>query len=469
MEDWTEKYRPKSLDEVIGNERSVSALRSWANSWRSAVPKKRAVILSGKAGTGKTSSALALANDFGWTTIELNASDARNAGRIKRVATFGAVNETFDDSGRFISSKVGGKKLIVLDEADSLYERSERGGQEDFGDRGGKKAIVDTIKVSCQPIILIVNDYYSLIKGGGDSLKDLCILLRYYPVRLNQIVDFLRRICRDEGISVEPRVLQTLADRCKGDVRSAINDLQSISLNKTSLDIGSLDSLGYRDRDKIIFDAIREVFKTRNIQSIREKISTIDETPDSLALWIAENLPREYIAVDDLLHGYEALSKADVFLGRVGKTQNYRLWSYASDIMTGGVAVSKTHEYSNDKYQFPSWLSTMKKYKSTRVLKKSVLTKIGDFCDNSEQKSKEYVLPTFQLVFQNNIPFACSMKNKLKFTEPEVRFLLGEKNLHKLKRIMQACETVAEDTKTIKVTPTDKSEGKKEQMQQRLF
>ena len=176
MEDWTEKYRPKTLDEIVGNERAISELREWANSWNSGNPKKRAVILSGKPGTGKTSSALALANDYRWTIIELNTSDARNATKIKNVATYGALNETFSSDGNFVSSREGGRKLIILDEADNLYERIEGGANKednDLSDKGGKKAIIDTIKVTSQPIILIVNDYYGLIKGTGESLKQM--------------------------------------------------------------------------------------------------------------------------------------------------------------------------------------------------------------------------------------------------------------------------------------------------------
>jgi len=170
MNDWTEKYRPKTLDEVVGNERALNALRQWANSWKTGKPKKRAVILAGKPGIGKTSSALALANEYGWTPIELNTSDARNAVKIKKVATSGAVNETFTDDGRFISSQTGGRKLIILDEADNLYEKTtgSNQGSEDLSDRGGKKAIIDTIKITNQPIILIVNDYYKLIRGAWE-------------------------------------------------------------------------------------------------------------------------------------------------------------------------------------------------------------------------------------------------------------------------------------------------------------
>lgn len=143
MEDWTEKYRPENLGEIVGNKRAVLDLRGWADAWGKGIPKKRAVILSGKPGIGKTSCAHALAKDYGWSVIELNTSDARNAEKIKNVATAGATNETFDNHGQFVSSQDGGRKLIILDEADNLYERTKsmNNTKIDLSDRGGKRPL----------------------------------------------------------------------------------------------------------------------------------------------------------------------------------------------------------------------------------------------------------------------------------------------------------------------------------------
>jgi replication factor C large subunit len=469
MGDWTEKYRPKTLDEVVGNEKALIELRKWASSWNKGIPKQRAVILSGKPGTGKTSAAIALANDFGWTSIELNTSDARNASKIKSVATFGAINETFTDDGNFVSSLDGGRKLIILDEADNLYERAGNSNvlDNDLSDRGGKKAIVDTIKVTNQPIILIVNDYYNLIKGSGDVLKSLCKLIRFYDPYPSTIISLLKRICLNEGINVDQKVLKSIADRSKGDIRSAVNDLQSISVNRDIVDSRSLGVLGYRDREKDIFTALREIFKTKNIQVIRESVTHLDVDPMLQILWLNENLPREYLDTNDLVQGYEALSKADVFLGRTKKSQNYTLWSYACDLMNGGVAVAKTHNYPNDSYRFPTWLRSKKDIRSKVDMKDVISEKISTTAHSSNRKTRDNILTYFTSSFRNDTGFAIQMKNKYDLSENEIEFLLGKSHSHKLKEILAGAQL--EQIQPLKEEKTEESEEEKENIQQSLF
>ncbi|KYK21794.1 hypothetical protein AYK25_07850 [Thermoplasmatales archaeon SM1-50] len=467
MEDWTEKYRPKTLRGIVGNERALSVLRSWAGRWNQGkIPEKRAAILSGKPGTGKTSSALALAADLGWTVLELNASDARNETTIKRVATAGAINETFNISGGFTLSRKGGRKLIILDEADNLYEKLDRSeADSSLGDRGGKKAIIDTIKITKQPIILIVNDLYALTKGGGEMLKNLCIVIQFYEVNPFHIVELLKRICREEDIVADMRVLKTIADRSKGDARSAVNDLQSLCLNRKQLSIEDIDVLGYRDHETIIFDALREVFKTKNLQISRDCLRNTDIQPEMLLLWISENLPREYLDIDDFVRGYDAVSKADVFFGRVNKKRTYELWSYACDLMSGGVSVAKTHSYGNTRYSFPSWIKEMKNSQSTRILREGVVKKISKPTHTSDRKTIDAILPYFQSLFRNNSQFACKMIKVMDFSENEVKYLLGEKYLHRMKDIVQCAEKIDEKQREIQVEPVEKKGKQKEKEQ----
>jgi len=142
---WTEKYRPKRLSQIIGNEKAIQEIKRWARLWLSGVPKKRALILYGPPGVGKTSAALALANKMGWRVMELNASDIRNQENIKKVSG-ATLYESFSDEGEMTLVRKGQRTLLIFDEADNLYER--KGGTEEeaeYRDTGGKEEIVKTV------------------------------------------------------------------------------------------------------------------------------------------------------------------------------------------------------------------------------------------------------------------------------------------------------------------------------------
>ncbi|MGQ9583667.1 MAG: replication factor C large subunit, partial [Thermoplasmatota archaeon] len=439
---WAERYRPRSLREVVGNPRAVAELRKWAEEWEHGHPKKRAAILVGPPGTGKTSAALALAADMGWGVLELNASDARNYAEIRRVALTGAIHDTFTDEGRYISARAGGRKLVILDEADSLYEQAARigvvkreggaGGSppllatKDMGDRGGKRAIVETVLSTRQPVLLIVNDAYALTRGGGEALKGLCQTIRFDRLNRHVIQGALKRICEAEGVAASGDALEELSVRARGDLRAAINDLQSLCEGAGALRLESVRALGERDERSRIFDAMVEILKGTSIERARAAMRRVDEPPEFVLLWVDENLPLEYRAPEDLAAGYDALSRADVFLGRAQRLQLYGLWAYASDMMSAGVALAKRRRYTGfNKYRFPMWLVKRSRAMAGRRVESETLGRLASHAHLSTYEARHQMLPLFRRLFESDRGFALEMIRRLRLEEEHVAYILG--------------------------------------------
>lgn len=416
---WVEKYRPRRFREVIGNNQAINEIIRWAEEWEKGVPKYKALALVGKPGCGKTTVAKVLAEEMGWGVIELNASDVRNEQRIKEIALRGAIYETFTDTGEFISTKKGGRKLIIFDEADNLYE-----GVKD-GDRGGKKAIVETIKNTKQPIILIGNDYYSIFSGTwGKALKSLVKIVKFRALTRSQIMKILRRICSAEGIKCQDEVLSYIAGKSGGDLRAAINDLQAIAEGKKIVTFEDVKALGYRDTKNEIYKSTLVLLHTEEFWEAKRAISNLDETPDYVMMWIEENMPLEYQKPEDLVRGYEYISKADVYLGRVMRRQQYSLWSYAMDMIAAvSVAKEKKYEKHPRKYNFPSWLLYMNRSREIRNIRNSLGMKIGRIYHTSMKDVLENILPDFSVIYDNDEKFRNFYTSLLHFDENEISYL----------------------------------------------
>ena len=347
--EWAEKYRPRTLKEVLGNKKAVQDLQTWAEEWLSGIPEKRAVVLHGPAGIGKTSSAHALARDLGWEVIELNASDQRTAGVIEKIAGSAASMDTF----------FGGKRLIILDEADNIHGTS---------DRGGMRAIAGIIKTTLQPIVLIANDVYGLTP----TIRNLCLEIKFGSIQSRSMVPSLKKVCESEGILCSLDAIQQIAENAGGDFRSAMNDLQAVANGREVLEIEDISTSG-RDVKENIFKAMQKIFKSTDCKKALEISRDLDESPEDLVHWIDENLPIQYASKDndlgDIRTGFSYLSKADLYLGRVRKRQNYRMWRYASMLMVCGAVISKTKSYPGFiKYQQPSLWKRLGQTRSKRDL-----------------------------------------------------------------------------------------------------
>ena len=200
---WIEKYRPKTLDDVVGQDNIVERLKAYVKTKN--VPH---LIFAGPAGTGKTTSALALARElFGEETWkqnfnELNASDERGIGivrgKIKDFARTAPIGET-----QF--------KIIFLDEADSLTTDAQ----------AALRRTIEKYTHICR-FILSVNYSSKII----EPIQSRCAVFRFKPIKAEDIKKYMRKIASKENLEITPDGLETLIFISRGDMRKAINILQ---------------------------------------------------------------------------------------------------------------------------------------------------------------------------------------------------------------------------------------------------
>ncbi len=450
--DWTERYRPKGLEDVAGNAKAKKELLAWAKSWESgAPPKNKAIILVGKPGVGKTTSALALARDMGWEALEMNASDDRNKDAIRGFIGRSAVDDTFSADGEFIPYKSGKRTLLILDEADNVF------GNED---RGGIVEIKKTVEKTQQPMILIVNDYYGL-KNRSKDLSQMLKKIDFGAVSTKDIVKLLNDICEEEGINSDYFVLKALAERSEGDVRSALRDLQTVAAGRDKLERDHLEVLGYRNREAEIFPTIRKILHDNDPLEARESIRELDEEPRNFITWIDENLPREYKNPIELSDGFDYLSRADLFLGRVIGSSYYRFWAYSNDLMTAGVCSAKVgHHRGFNKYAFPVWIRKMFSSKGRRSIINMLSYKIAVNTHTTSVRAKNDILPYFSVLFSNDEEFRRKMVKEIKIRPEEAAYLLDTSIAAAVVRDLY---TEQKEEKIVTVRE-DKPEEKKEEL-----
>ena len=417
--DWTEKYRPKTLSGVVGNPKAVADLTAWARQWNSGIPKQRAVVLMGSPGVGKTTSAEALAADMGWDIIEMNSSDQRTGDAIRENALRGASSNTFGEDGSFLSVRDGKRKLIVLDEADSLFGNS---------DRGAMPVIVELIRTTLQPVMLIVNDFYELSRKSS-AIKSETLQITFQRPTTVSIVKALRNICANEGIDAEDGVLKRIAENSNGDVRAAVRDLESISAGRGEITMEHTEELSNRIVRKSIYDLMYATFRKYDPMGARKLMNDIDEEPRTVLAWVDENLPYEYRDTGDLVRGYEKLSRADIFLGRVTRRQYYGFWSYAGDMMIAGVASARrTNNFARDRIRFPTYLSKLSRTKGIRATKAALCQKLADYTHNSTKRVSQDILDPVKTIFASDPEFRAALTHEADLDEDDVGFLLGAKS-----------------------------------------
>lgn len=207
MQKWIEKYRPTTLNDIVGQDKIIQRLQEKVNNGGNISD----LIFRGRAGTGKTTTAKALAHDlFGdnWKMAfsETNASNDRGIEIIRK--------KIIPSTKCMALIKVP-FKIIFFDEADGITLEAQ-----------------DCLRVPMEKTpnvrwILSCNNISKIIP----EIKSRCTVYHFQPIDKADIVRRLQHIAEKESLTVDMKQLEMIAEVCGGDLRKAINDLQ---MNNTS-------------------------------------------------------------------------------------------------------------------------------------------------------------------------------------------------------------------------------------------
>jgi replication factor C large subunit len=280
----------------------------------------------------------------------------------------------------------------------------------------------------------------------------------------------IRSIAKEQGVKTSDRVLELIAQNANGDLRSAIRDFQAIAQGETEVREEDTLVVGDRQIAKSMYDLLGDVLHGTNPLRARSVMMEVNEAPEYVLLWLDENLPIEYRNPDDLVRGYDALSRSDVFLGRVSRRQYFGFWSYASDLMSYGINVAKESQYHElVRYRFPLYLVKMSRTKGLRGIKHDLSLKLGVNCHLSSKAAMESLLPYFKLVFQRNKDFRIAMTMTIGLDPEELAYLFDQKiDSHAVRHLISDVQKVqrAQSTET-KVPIIEETQSSSEEVQEK--
>ncbi|MBT4870780.1 MAG: replication factor C small subunit [Candidatus Diapherotrites archaeon] len=229
---WVEKYRPNTLDDVVGHDEITKRLKSYL-----ANKNTPNMMFSGPAGTGKTSSSIALARElfgenFEQNFLELNASDDRG---------IDVVRNTIKDFARTLAFDAG-FKIIFLDECDALTNDAQQ----------ALRRTMEKYTKTCR-FILSCNYSSKII----EPIQSRCVIYRYKPLNSKDIEAHIKNISKKEDLKIDDGAITAINYVSSGDLRKALNILQATASLEKTITEESVYSVSSRARPEQVKEMIQ--------------------------------------------------------------------------------------------------------------------------------------------------------------------------------------------------------------------
>ena len=317
---WSDKHRPQSISDMIGNEEARTVLVEWFAKWKKGT---KPILLVGPPGIGKTTIANLSGKQFGYDMISLNASDVRSKSRI-----FEVLNPVLGNIS------VLGSPMIFVDEVDGIH------GRADFG---GAEALIKILKEPTVPIVLAANsDTSTKMKNIKKATKT--IYFRPLPPRLLRL--HLENILKMEGEKLSPGLLIKIIADSRGDIRSMINSAQAL--------VGGFNPQTEKSFEILdVESGVNAFFKANSLDEARSVIYSMAIDPREKINAFYSSIITSNLSQQDMAKMLEVISKADMLYVKIFKTQEWRLLRYLDSILLGLYKKGTSVRYSQYNLSWP--------------------------------------------------------------------------------------------------------------------